>query len=94
MVATLDLSSAFDVVNINNLLKRLRIVGLPNDLIELISVWLNDRSYYVSLGRTNLVLWSFLLGTVLGLVLEPVLCAIFVLPLVEIIPVLSFADDS
>jgi hypothetical protein len=64
--ASLDLSSAFDVVNINLLLKRLRIVGLPNDLIELISLWLNDRSYYISLDGKNSVLWSLLLGTVQG----------------------------
>jgi hypothetical protein len=94
MVASLDLSAAFDVVNINLLLKRLRIIGLPNDLIELISVWLKDRSYYVSLDGINSVLRYIHLGTVQGSVLGPVLYAIFVSPLFDIIPILSFADDS
>ena len=31
-----NISSAFDVVNVNLLIKRLRVVGLPNDVIELI----------------------------------------------------------
>ena len=31
-MASLDLSSAFDIVNINLLLKRLEIVGLPDDI--------------------------------------------------------------
>ena len=40
LMANLDLSSAFDVVNINLLLKRMRIVGLPEDVIELVQIWL------------------------------------------------------
>jgi hypothetical protein len=35
-MANLDLSAAFDVVAVNLLLKRLNIVGLPDDLIELV----------------------------------------------------------
>jgi hypothetical protein len=58
MVASLDLSSAFDVVNINLLVKRLRIICLPNDVIELITVWLKDRSKYLSLDGQNSVLWN------------------------------------
>ena len=46
IMASLDLSSAFDVININLLLKRLRIVGLPKDVIDLIELWLNGRKYY------------------------------------------------
>ena len=38
ILANLDLSSAFDVVNVNLLLKRMRIVGLPADIII---DWLN-----------------------------------------------------
>ena len=36
LMASLDLSSAFDIVNVNLLLKRLSIVGLPTDVINLI----------------------------------------------------------
>jgi hypothetical protein len=48
LVSSLDLSSAFDVVNIDLLVKKLKIVRLPKNLFELISVWLRDRSLYMS----------------------------------------------
>ena len=35
-MASLDLSAAFDVVNTALLLKRLKIIGLPEDVIRLI----------------------------------------------------------
>ena len=35
LMASLDLSSAFDIVNIKLLLKRLEIVGLPSDIIKI-----------------------------------------------------------
>ena len=49
----LDLSAAFDIVNISLLIKRLKIIGLPSDLIRLIRVWLENRSYYVSINGEN-----------------------------------------
>jgi hypothetical protein len=94
LVASLDLSSAFDMVNIPLLLKRMSIIGLPHDVIELVRVWLTNRSYYVSVGGGNSCFFDLLLGTVQGSVLGPVLYAIFVSPLFDIVPVLSFADDS
>ncbi len=44
MVASLDQSSAFDLENIKLLIKRLTIIGLPNNVIQLIKVWLKHRS--------------------------------------------------
>ena len=44
LLAGLDLSSAFDMVNVNLLLKR--IVGLPHDVIRLVEIWLKGRSFY------------------------------------------------
>ena len=94
LVASLDLSSAFDVVNINLLLKRMRIIGLPPDVVDLVKVWLKERCYYVSINSENSCLFDLLLGTVQGSVLGPVLYAIFVSPLFDIVPILAFADDS
>jgi hypothetical protein len=37
LVASLDLSTAFDIVNIDLLIKKLKVVGLPNDIVNLIS---------------------------------------------------------
>ena len=45
-----------DVVNVNTslLLKRLKIIGLPADVIGLIEIWLEERSFYVSItGETS-----------------------------------------
>ena len=93
MVASLDLSSAFDVVDIKLLIKRLKIFGLPSDVIELIEVWLNDRMYYVSLDGQNSILYDLLLGTVQGSILGPFLYAIFVSPIFDNEFMLAFADD-
>ena len=48
LMASLDLSAAFDVVNVDLLLKRMRIIGLPPDLVQLVSIWLTNRYLYVS----------------------------------------------
>ena len=40
LMATLDLNAKFHVVNINLLMKRLKILGLPSDLIDDITIWL------------------------------------------------------
>ena len=46
VMASMDLSLAFDLVNTELLVKRLRIMGMPNDLINLIREWLVGRSFY------------------------------------------------
>jgi hypothetical protein len=45
LVSSLDLSSAFDVVNIDLLLKRIRIIALPKNIITFFVVWLKKRVY-------------------------------------------------
>ena len=37
-MASVDLSVAFDVVNIDLLMERLRVIGLPGDVVDLIQV--------------------------------------------------------
>ena len=94
LLSSLDLSAAFDIVNIDLLLKRLTIIGLPCDVINLISVWLKERSYYVSIDGINSVMFDLLLETVQGSILGPVLYAIFVSPIFDIDFALAFADDN
>ena len=48
----------------------------------------------MSLDSGNSVLHDLLLGTVQGSILGPVLYAMFVSPLFDIVPMLAFADDS
>jgi hypothetical protein len=94
IVASLDLSSGFGLVNIDLLLERSKIMVLPSDIIELISVWLRERSFYVNVDGDNSVLYDLLLGTVQGSILGPFLYAIFVSPLSDIEFLLTFADEN
>ena len=77
LMANLDLSSAFDVVNVKLLLKRMRIVGLPNDIIKLVEIWLLSRKYYVTVHGKNSFIKMSELGTVQGSILGPFLYALF-----------------
>jgi hypothetical protein len=94
LVASLDLSAAFDIVNVNLLLKRLGIIGLPEDMISLIKVWLKGRSYYVSIDGSNSAIYDLLLGTVQGSILGPILYALFVSPILDLERLFAFADDN
>ena len=94
LLANLDLSSAFDVVNVDLLLKRMRIVGLPRDVIELVAVWLKGRMFYVSVNGRNSFIRMSDIGTVQGSILGPFLYALFVSPLFELTTLTAFADDK
>ena len=93
-MASLDLSAAFDVVNVELLLTRLRRIGLPNDVITLIGNWLSLRYYYVSVGSLSSIIHSLDVGTVQGSILGPILYAIFVSPLFDLAKMTKFADDN
>ena len=94
LLASLDLSAAFDVVNIELLIKRMQIVGLPQDVIDLVEIWLKNRMFYVSIDGVNSCLYDLLLGTVQGSILGPVLYAIFVSPVFDLEKLFAFADDK
>ena len=94
MMASLDLSSAFDVVNINLLLKRMKIMGIPRDIIELVEIWLRDRSYYVKVkGKVSFIKHSNI-GTIQGSILGPFLYAVFVSPLFDITLFHAYASPA
>ena len=94
LMASLDLSSAFDVVNVGLLLKRLEIIGFPPDVIELVSIWLRNRYFYVSVGGSNSYVHCSGVGTVQGSVLGPILYSLFVSPLLDLEKITLFADDN
>ena len=93
-MASLDLSAAFDMVNIDLLIIRLRTIGIPSDLVDLIKVWLSDRSFYVSIDGNNSILFELVCGTVQGSILGPILYAIYVSPLFDLHDLTNFADDN
>ena len=94
LMASLDLSAAFDLVNVELLIKRLKIIGMPMDLVKLIEVWLTDRKIYVEVdGQVSRIL-DTADGTIQGSVLGPILYAIFVSPLFDLVNLTNFADDN
>ena len=93
-MASLDPSVAFDMVNTKLLNKRLKIVGIPSDVVDLIKIWLSDRSFYVSIDGKNSMLVELVGGTVQGSILGPILYAIYVSPLFDLHNLTNFADDN
>jgi hypothetical protein len=93
-VASLDLSAAFDVVNVDLLLIRLKKMGLPTDVISLLESWLKDRQCYVEVRNSCSQYFDSNDGTVQGSILGPVLFSLFVSPLLEKEDVMSYADDN
>ena len=72
----------------------LKVTGFPEDLLGLIQVWLTDWRFYVTIGGKNSTLYDLLLGTVQGSILGPVLYAMFVCPLFDLVKMSGFADDN
>ena len=94
LMASIDLSAAFDLVNINLLVKRLKIVGLPSDIVRLIELWLSHRCFYVSINGTNSMVIDLNCGVIQGSILGPILYAIYVSPLYDLLKLTTFADDN
>jgi hypothetical protein len=93
-MASLDLSAAFDVVNTELLLVRLRVLGLPDDMVDLLEVWLKNRLFYVQISDLTSIFIEINSGTIQGSILGPILYAIFVAPLYEITKLSNYADDN
>ena len=55
-IVSLDLSAAFDVVNIELLLKHLRVLGLPDDVVGLIEIWLKTGCFMYKCQISTLTL--------------------------------------
>ena len=67
---------------------------MPMDLVKLIEVWLTDRKIYVEVdGQVSRIL-DTADGTIQGSVLGPILYAIFVSPLFDLVNLTNFADDN
>ena len=57
---------AFDMVNTELLIRRVRIMGMPADLINLIREWLTGRTFYVQVGDDCSALFDSDVGTIQG----------------------------
>jgi hypothetical protein len=94
LMASIDLSAAFDLVNIELLMKRLTIIGLPKDILRLIKLWLSKRSFFVNINGKNSMVIDLKCGTIQGSILGPILYAIYVSPLFDLLKLTNFADDN
>ena len=52
-LAVIDLSAAFDVVDVELLIKQLTILGLPGDVIHLNKIWLKEWFFYVCVNGSE-----------------------------------------
>ena len=68
-----SLSAAFDVINRGLLFDRMKTMGLPTDVIDLIENWLMERMFYVEANGEVSSLQRDDLGTIPGSLLGPVL---------------------
>ena len=93
-MASIDLSAAFDVVNIKLLLKRLKILGLPSDVVDLIKIWLNNRLFYLDIKSETSWIKSSDSGTIQGSHLGPILHAIYVSPLFDLEKMTNYGVDN
>jgi hypothetical protein len=93
-VASLDLSSAFDVVNSKLLLIRLAKMGLPQDIMGLLREWLVGRMAYVEVEGSCSEFFDLDSGTVQGSVLGPILFNLFISPFLENASGPAYADDQ
>ena len=64
IMANIDIILAFDVVNIELLLKRLRVVGLKDPLVALIEICLTDRVFYVEVNGATSIFYNSKSGTI------------------------------
>ena len=64
VMASLDLSMTFDMVNTELLIRRLRIMGMPADLVGLIREWLVDMTFYVQVGNDCSEMFDSDIGTI------------------------------
>jgi hypothetical protein len=92
-MSSLDLSAAFDLVELDLRLKRLKEMGLPEDVISLLEVWLRNRFYVEANGHNSMVLNSEI-GTVQGSILGPILYSLFLRPLYDLEKLTTFTDGN
>ena len=93
-MGSLDLTAAFDVVNIELLIKRLRIKGLPEDFVCLVEEWLANRLAYVEVADKCSPYFEVKVGTCQGSCMGPVLFGMFISPLLEQEDLVAYADDT
>ena len=100
VLVMLDLSAAFDTVDHSILLNRLETwAGLSGTVLEWFRSYLEERSYFVTIGSYQSDRVAMTCGVPQGSVLGPLLFSLYMLPLGQILQNLnvnyhSYADDT
>ena len=94
ILASLDLSAAFDIVNRELLFTRLETMGIPEDINSLLKDWLTNRKSFVDINGNHSNLHEENHGTVQGSVLGPILFSIFIRPIYDLEAMTTYADDN
>ena len=87
-------SAAFDVVNIELLINRLDIFGIPADVVSLIGTCLSKSILFVLINGDNSYFIGMVSGILQGSSLVPILYAIFVAPRFDIEKLSNYADNN
>jgi hypothetical protein len=69
-------------------------MGLPQDVLSLLEVWLQNRFFYVEANGHNSMVQNSDIGTVQGSILGPILYALFIRPLYDLEKLTTYADDN
>jgi hypothetical protein len=64
------------------------------DVVDLIKLWLEDRSFYISIDVNNSMQLDLVCGTIQGSILGPILYAIYDKSLFDLHNYTNFADDN
>ena len=73
-MATVDPTTVFDLVNIDLLIWQLKIIGMPEDVVTLIDIWLRYRSFLVELNGEVSMVKLLLCGVVQGSIIVCYFC--------------------
>jgi hypothetical protein len=93
-MASIDLTASFDLVNTGLLIKRLKNIGLPTNTVKLIELWLSRSSFYFSIDGLNSLVIDLGGRTIQGSILGPILYAIYISPLYDLIKITTFAGEN
>ncbi len=93
-MGSLDLTAAFDVVDVDLLMKQLLTLGLPSDWLDLLEAWLRDRATFVEVSADRSMHYNVNIGTVQGSILGPVLFSLFISPVFKMNNIVAYADET
>lgn len=93
---SLDLSSAFDMLDRDCFEERLKSRGFPKHLTKILVDFVSDREQYITYNNINSYIRPLPSGCAQGSVLGPMIFNLFISPLDEIVDetIFGYADDS